>query len=108
MIALPVIVNEHCYDLFIVMQEDNVTRIKAYDPAEVVTANFAAEFMKHKVRNVIVMYGNEGDIALITMMCRAGDVRGALRHLSRGYRWRPGAADRDESGGYESALETPP
>lgn len=108
MLSLPVIINESCYDLFIILDEDNVARMKAYDPAEVVTGNFSAKFMEHKVRNIILMYGTAKEIELFTRMCQAGEVRGALRLLSRGYRWRPESGDQDESGGYESALENPP
>ncbi len=106
MMALPVIVNERCYDLFIILQDDNIERMKVYDPTEVILANFADRFIDRLVRNIVIMYGNEADIVRFTAMCQTGDVQGALRYMARGYKWRP--QDRDESGGYESLLENPP
>jgi hypothetical protein len=108
MMALPVIVNERCYDLFIILQDDNIERMKAYDPAELITANFAERFTDRNIRTIVMMYGTKADISRFTTMCQAGDVRGALRYLARGFKFRPEAGDEDVTGGYDSALENPP
>lgn len=97
--SMPLIVNERCYDLFIILEQDNLERIKSYDPAEVLTANFPAEITDRKVRTVVILYATDDDMRVVMHFCERGDPTGALRYLSQGFRWRPELGGRDESGG---------
>lgn len=87
--AIPVILSDDYYDLFIIVEEENVLRMKAYDPPEITTLQLPVEFHSRKVNNIVLMYATEEDLVRVTAACDANDLQGALRILSRGYRWRP-------------------
>jgi hypothetical protein len=109
MLCLPVVVSEKAYDLFVILEEENLTRMKAYDPAEVITGNLPAEYSVHrKVRNLILMYATAKDLRIVMELCKEERPREALRYLSHGYRWRAERGDRDESAGYESFKDQEP
>lgn len=104
MLTIPMVVNEQCYDLFIILLDDNVDRIKSYDPAEVVTANLSGPFVNRHVRTVVIMYANEKDVQEVMALCRAGTPNKALKYLSRGFQFRPEKGDSDVTDGYPSIL----
>jgi hypothetical protein len=102
--AIPVIVSEDYYDLFIILEEENIRRMKTYDPAELLTTNLPVEFITRKVNNIVLMYATADDLKRVTAACAMNDVSGALRILSRGFQWRPDRGDKNESSGYEPDL----
>ncbi len=89
MLCLPAVINDVCYDLFIILQDENIARMKAYDPVEVVTAQFPIPIADRKIHNVMVMYATDEDVETITALCQAGQLPKALKYLSRGFRFRP-------------------
>lgn len=103
--CIPVIVSEDYYDLFIILEEDNLQRIKNYDPAELITTNLSVPFLTRKVNNIVIMYATNEDLKVLNARCDQGDVRGALRHLSRGYAWRPDRGDQVITDGYPESRE---
>lgn len=91
--CIPAIISEDYYDLFIILREDNLTQIKRYDPAEVTTLSLPIECLSRKVNNIVIMYATDTDLKLVEALCERGNVQGALRHLSRGFTWRPNKGD---------------
>lgn len=107
MLAVPAILidDDQRYDLCVILQDDNIARMKTYDPAELLTANLPQIYQSRKIRNVIIMYATEEEVPRITAMCRAGQIKEALKYLSRGWVFRPEAGDNDDPYRHVCALE---
>ena len=99
MMALPMLVSETEMDVFIILQSENIDRLMEYDPAELVKDRMG-DYAKLGIRNVVITYATDADIATIMPMLQDGNLRDALRHLTRGWQYRQEAGDNDNR--YES------
>jgi hypothetical protein len=95
MIVLPFQVNATEYCVFVVLQDDNLTRITAYDPAEVNVAKMPGPWQRLKLSEVMIGYATDAEVAAVTELCQQDKAKEALRLLSRGFRYRPGSGDHD-------------
>lgn len=102
MLTIPLQLNEKEYILFIALQDPNIERIKQYDPAEIVPAKLGAPWSALTLKEMHITYATPEDEKLITEMCQVGNVRGALQHLCRGFKYKPTMGDHD--GAYFSKL----
>lgn len=102
--CIPVIVSEDYYNLFIILEEANLKRIRSYDPAELLTTHLPPAFLTRKVNSIILMYATDEELRRVAELCKAGDVKGALKPLARGYAWRPDMGDTHIQDGYPTAL----
>jgi hypothetical protein len=87
-------------DVWVVLEDENLNRIKAYDPAEIIKASMGP-YADLAIRNVIIAYATEEDKQHITRILRTGqaDFSEVGRFLSRGFAYRPDKGDKD--GPYE-------
>lgn len=90
------------YALFVVLEKENVDRMRIHDPAEVLSKNLGPAWQGLRMDAVIIAYANPEEAKQFTELCQAGKPLEAMKLLSRGFRFRPGDGDRD--GKYESAL----
>ena len=102
MLSLPVKVSDTEMDLFVILEDDNIERIKQHDPAEIVRRNLGP-MSRFTIRNVVIAYAGKEDLATVMPMFENGNPNEAMRHLSRGFRFRPDSGDHD--GKYESILK---
>src|SRR5262245_19621931 len=105
MLTIPLRINPQEYLLFIALQDANIERIKAYDPAEVVPAKFGGEWKNLKLKEIHITYATADDERMITALCKEGKVKEALQHLCRGFKYKPTMGDHD--GMYGSAIGGP-
>ncbi len=98
--CVPFQVSRESFDIFVILEEDNLLRMKAYDPAEVVKASLGERFERLKLRNVIIGYATDEDLKQFHDFVARGDVQGGLKYLSRGWAYRPERGDSDAP--YES------
>lgn len=103
--AIPVILSDEYYDLFLIMEEDIVLQMKAYDPPEISTLQLPVEFLSRKVNNIVLMYATSEDLERVSAACDAGNLQGALRILSRGYGWRPDSGNAEHAEGSSDEME---
>ncbi len=96
MLTIPIRINATEYSIFVVLEDENLTRMRWYDPAEVVTSKMG-EWAKLKVRDIIIGYGSADDIAEVHRLSAEGKGKEALRLLTRGWKFRPLLGDSDES-----------
>ena len=104
MMLLPASINEREYSLFVILEEENIERIKQYDPAEATVSKLGPPWTTLQLRDVVITYvaaGEEKD-RFINMVQR-GEINEALRMLSRGFAYRPDLGDHDRP--YESAKD---
>lgn len=98
MFSIPVkLKNTQKMDLFIFLQDENLERMKLYDPAEVVKKLLPVEFQNLEIRNVIIGYATHEDFLKITTMCKDGTSFEALRYLTKGFKYRPDLGDSDSA-----------
>jgi hypothetical protein len=104
MYVIPFQLNASQYSVFIVLQEENLERIRQYDPAEVSLAKVhelqPQRFEGLKLKDVLIGYGTDADVREALHLLATGAVRQGLQLLSRGFRYRPDAGDHD--GPYKS------
>lgn len=93
MLAIPLQCDPLSYDLFIVLEDENIERIKAYDPGEMITSNLADVWQKLKVRNIILLYATTEEAQRIGGAASLEDVIAQLKNLSRGFKYRPDKGD---------------
>jgi hypothetical protein len=98
LMVIPFNFGEGWYSIMIVLQEGNVSRIRAHDPAVVQVADIMAHVpstsMGH-LRDVIVTYATAEDIAYVERCADEGRPSDGLKRLTRGYRYRPDLGDHD-------------
>ncbi len=98
--VVPLQVTAESFDIFVILEDDNLERMKAYDPAEVVKAHLGKPWEKLKLRNIMIGYATAEDLANFHDFVLAGDVEAGLKWLSRGWAYRPERGDSDRN--YES------
>lgn len=100
---IPITISVLEYDIWAVLDDGNMDRLRAYDPAEVVLDKLPEPWRSMRLRSIQICYAKPSDMAEVARRLEAKDVRGALKFLSRGWTYRPEAGDHDEP--YESGLE---
>lgn len=100
---IPLTISIHEFDLWVILEAENIERMRAYDPAEVILDKLPEPWNSMRVRNIQLCYATPLDMAEVTKRLQAGEIQHALKFLSRGFRFRPDAGDHDAP--YESGLE---
>jgi hypothetical protein len=94
MMVLPFQLNSAEYSMFVILEDDNIERIKAYDPAEVNVPKMG-DWTRLKLRDVIITYATPQEVAEFTKLCTQDKALEAMRLLSRGFKYKPEAGDHD-------------
>lgn len=102
MLTIPTQINDKEFSLLIILQDENVERIKQYDPAEIVLTKLGGKFRGLTLKDIVIMYATEGEIKQVTEMFRQGNAADALKLLSRGFAFRPDLGDNDDP--YKSLI----
>lgn len=78
------------YNLYIILEQDNVDRIKAYDPAVIETAKFPPDWKELLINEVVVMFATAEEV-------KTGSINPPelLKQLCRGFKYRPRQGDHD-------------
>lgn len=98
MLTIPFKVSDLHYSIMVVFQDENLERIRAYDPAEISVPQIEQEMtLSHNLRlkDVIVTYANPADMEHLEELWRQDKGHEALRFLCRGWKYRPDAGDHD-------------
>lgn len=98
MLILPIETEDHSHDaLIIVLEKDNLDRMKQADPAEVDLRKSGKTLV-----NPVVMVCYEEEQAKLTMV-HQGNLEAIIKHLQRGWRFSPDKGDHDR--GLESIKD---
>lgn len=97
MFILPLQVNDTQYSLYVVLEDENIERIKAYDPAEVRTGSMPELWRSLQLKDMVILYANPKEAKECLVMCQSGQPMEALRKLARGFRYRPDLGDHDDA-----------
>lgn len=96
MMALSLQITEQEYDLFIILEDENIARLHEHDSAEVVKAHFGSPWTERSIRNVVIMHASPEDKQQIQELTTASGIRAFLQNLARGFRYRPSQGDSDK------------
>ena len=102
MLTIPFKISQRHYSIFVILEEDNLKRLKDYDPAEIVLSNFPEEWKSLQLKDIIIGYANEKDKTTVNAFFEQGEPEKALRYLSRGFKFKPEDGDHDNK--YESIM----
>jgi hypothetical protein len=94
-LIIPFSVNRHEYSVFVGIPDESIDRMRAYDPVEVPIRNLPEKWRSYRLKDVIIGYCTQEDYDTILPLIKADDFQGALRHLTRGFRYRPDLGDHD-------------
>ena len=86
MMVMPFQVNPLEYMLLVLLKDDNVDRIRQYNPAEINLEALDSLFHTLKLKEIHISYADEADDAVLHDLARAQDVRAIVKHFSRGLR----------------------
>jgi hypothetical protein len=92
---IPFRIDAERYNVFVVLEDDNVKRIKGHDPAQFDVTKLPAEWHALKLNIVLIGYANEHELANVRRMIARGQAAAALEYLSRGFAYRPDQGDND-------------
>jgi hypothetical protein len=96
MIILPFAVGPGMCSIFVLLGDENIERIKEYDPAEVTLNKLPEPWVHMKVKDVVIGYATDAE-SLELVSCRDSESRQeALKRLMRGWKFRPDKGDNDD------------
>lgn len=97
MVILPFKLNEYEYSIFVVLQDENLDRLKSYDPAEVNVVKMGGAWALLRVREVFIGYATDADLNTVTHLLKNNKIQEALKFLSRGFVYHPALGDNDKA-----------
>ena len=103
MFVIPMLTDDGRADYWIVLEDDNMVRLKTHDPAEVVFRHMPEQWQRVPVRTIVLAYASPADRLRVFELTMSGQIAEALRVLSRGYQYREGV---DGSGDPYESLRT--
>lgn len=95
MIIIPFQVGPLEYNVFVALQDENLERMKAYDPAQLEPRKLGHPWDFMRLNVVLIGYATEADIAEIQDLAARGRGAEIPKRLSRGFKFRPEAGDYD-------------
>lgn len=96
MMAVPYQINAREFDVFVILEDENIKRIKEYDPAEIIKKSFPRGYHNLEMRNLIIAYATSEELKEV-MECKTGmQMKAIFRKLSRGWKYKPKEGDSDE------------
>lgn len=96
MFCLPIQISPTEFALYIFLQDENLERMRQYDPAEVKMAHLGDAFKGAlRLKEILIGWASEEDFERVMELCQRGEPKEALRHLTRGFRYRTDQGDHD-------------
>lgn len=95
MMMIPFEVAHGVYSVFVILESENLDRMKGNDPAQLNVWKLPEEYRRLTLRDVIIATPSPEDIAEAMLLIRSGKPREALEFLSRGFQFKPKEGDND-------------
>lgn len=80
--------------LLIILEDDNLQRIKEHDCAEVIWAQLG-QFANLRPSTISIGYANPAEMKQIHAWAQAGNIRDCIKLVTEGFKFRPEAGDHD-------------
>lgn len=95
MMMIPFKVARDEYSVFVILEDENLKRMKENDPAQLNIWKMPDEYRRMKLRDVIISTPAPEDVAEAVLLIRSGKAGDALKYLSRGFAYKPKEGDND-------------
>jgi len=95
MMVIPLQIDVLRYDLFVVLEDENLERIKKKDPAEIVGRNLGQPWTFLRMRNVVIVYATAEESKSLSGCPNKAEMLRQLKQLSSGWEFRPDRGDGD-------------
>lgn len=92
---LPIPQNENKLSLLIVLEDDNVARIKEHDCAEIHWNQVQRMYPRMTPATIGIAYATPSEMVQIQAFIEKDDVKSAIKLLTVGFKYRPEAGDHD-------------
>jgi hypothetical protein len=93
--VIPFRVSNSQYSIVVVLQDENLSRIKEYDPAEVTLDKMGSPWNQLRLKDVIITYATDAEMMKVMRLMASGDVRKGLQLIARGFKFKPAEGDHD-------------
>lgn len=103
MMTIPLALNNTFYTLFVILEAENVTRLRANDPAEIVLDKLGQDWAQMILKDVVILMPSNEDLQIAMDLFKADKAKEAMRYLTRGWHFRPDQGDHDLN--YTSLIE---
>jgi len=81
------------FDLLIVLEDENLARMRDGDPANFMPETAEAGLATKPIRTIVIASEGPHNIAHLKELAAAGDLRGILKLINRGFEHRPEQGD---------------
>jgi len=95
MLVIPIQSSQNEFDIFVVLEDLNIERIKAYDPAELRVGALPPIWQRLKVKTITLLYATKEEVEDLKATNDEKALTSVLSHLSRGFQYRPDKGDYD-------------
>lgn len=107
MLTIPIQHNAVEYSLCVILEDDNLTRIREYDPCEIVVDKLGLPWARLRLSMMRIYYATHEECVQLTAIQKREDALKFINDvLTRGWKFKPECGDRD--GGYESVKQNEP
>lgn len=93
--TIPMQVSEEEYIFIIALPQESLDRLKQHDPAQLPVYKMGEPFNKLRIREIHIAYYDEQDDQKIRRLVAEYDIKGAIKVLTRGWKFRPELGDND-------------
>lgn len=95
MMIVPFQISKTEYSIVVLLENDNMERIREHDPAEITIKKLPPEWTRLKLNAVLITYLGPEEKDRFLALCDDDRVQQALRFATRGWRYRPDQGDHD-------------
>ena len=95
MISVPIQYDSCCYDVWVFLEQENLDRIKEYDPAEWDLDKMPGNWRHLRLRKVVLAFASGQEIQRLMQSASRTEVIKLCKELSRGWKYKPQEGDSD-------------
>ena len=95
MLTIPIQRSASEFDLYVVLEDENLKRIRDYDPCEIATSKLGPIWNAMRLRTVCLYFATADEIKVLTSIQDRTGVLKFIDCLARGFKFRPELGDSD-------------
>lgn len=95
MLILPLPRTDGKFELVVVLEDENIERIKRYDPAQFEMEKVTEDGERIGLARLTIAYASPADLLWIRELVERGKNGEALKFIARGWEYRPDLGDHD-------------
>lgn len=93
---IPFQVSNFQFNVMVVIEDENLERMKAYDPAQLAIDKLGFPWSTLTVKTVLIVHATPADLKHIDELARTGQAVRAVEYMSKGFTYDPGKGDNDD------------